>query len=275
VSKSGSIRVSAKVQCRLAERGWGRTPEISRRVSGGRIRCLSAVTLIGIGQRNFSIEFRIEVAPEITILEHLVIEFVNKSRVTFKLKTTTGVSVQAELDVFIGHLRDRSWLVRTMSEPAFAQARAKLSLTAIPALTDWLVARAEQYGFVPRWGGLRLVAADASTMRLGLRASHVKRDYMNLDKPRISTIYVDLPDATRKLYDELETEFITKVAGTGIRALNTATLLLQVSSGAICTAVGAAVYFELHDWTPWKASWRSYVVSSCSWCSSSNPTSTV
>ena len=34
---------------------------------------------------------------------------------------------------------------------------------------------AEHYGFVSHWHGLRLVAADASTVRFGLRASHVKR----------------------------------------------------------------------------------------------------
>ena len=50
------------------------------------------------------------------------------------------------------------------SEQAFAQARAKLSLTAIPLLND----------FVPHWKGLRLVGTDASAVRFGLRASHVK-----------------------------------------------------------------------------------------------------
>jgi hypothetical protein len=89
--------------------------------------------------------------------------------------TGMRMSIQAELDMFFGHLQGGSLLVRKVSEQAFAQARAKLSLTAIPALNDWLVARAEQYGFVPRWCRLRLVAADASTMRFGLRASHVKR----------------------------------------------------------------------------------------------------
>ena len=48
-------------------------------------------------------------------------------------------------------------------------------MKAIPLLNDWLIERAEHYGFVPRWNGLRLVAADASTVRFGLRASHVKR----------------------------------------------------------------------------------------------------
>ena len=89
--------------------------------------------------------------------------------------TGMRMSIQAELDVFFGHLQGSSQLLRTVSEQAFAQARAKLSLTAIPLLNDWLVAHAEQHGFVPRWCRLRLVAADAFTMRFGLRASHVKR----------------------------------------------------------------------------------------------------
>ena len=89
--------------------------------------------------------------------------------------TGMRMSVRAELDTFFGHLRQQAQLVHEVSEQAFAQARAKLSLTAIPRLNDWLIARAEQDRFVPRWHGLRLVAADASTMRFGLRASHVKR----------------------------------------------------------------------------------------------------
>jgi hypothetical protein len=56
--------------------------------------------------------------------------------------TGTCMSIQAELDVFFGHLQNGSQLVRTVSEQAFAQARAKLSLSAIPALNDWLVVRA-------------------------------------------------------------------------------------------------------------------------------------
>lgn len=84
-------------------------------------------------------------------------------------------SIQAELDTFFAHLRQQAQLVHEVSEQAFAQARAKLSPTAIPSLNDWLVARAEADKFVPRWHGLRLVAADASTVRFGLRASHVKR----------------------------------------------------------------------------------------------------
>ena len=84
-------------------------------------------------------------------------------------------SIQAELDEFFAHLRQQAQLVRHVSEQAFAQARAKLSSTAIPRLNDWVIERAQHYGFVSRWHGLRLVAADASTVRFGLRASHVLR----------------------------------------------------------------------------------------------------
>ena len=86
--------------------------------------------------------------------------------------TGMRMSVQAELDTFFGHLAGQAQLQRTVSEQAFAQARAKLSLSALPQLNDWVIERAEHYGFIPRWRGLRLVAADASTMRFGLRASH-------------------------------------------------------------------------------------------------------
>jgi len=89
--------------------------------------------------------------------------------------TGMRMSIQAELDTFFAHLRQQAQLVHEVSEQAFSQARAKLSLTAIPRLNDWLIARAERDRFVPRWRGLRLVAADASTLRFGLRASHVKR----------------------------------------------------------------------------------------------------
>lgn len=84
-------------------------------------------------------------------------------------------SVQTELDEFFAHLLQQAQLLREVTEQAFAQARAKLATTAMPALNDWLIEQAEQRGYVSRWNGFRLVAADASTLRFGLRASHVKR----------------------------------------------------------------------------------------------------
>ena len=84
-------------------------------------------------------------------------------------------SVQTELDEFFGHLQQQAQLTHQVSAQAFAQARSKLATTAMPELNDWLIAQAQQHGYLPRWHGFRLVAADASTVRFGLRASHVKR----------------------------------------------------------------------------------------------------
>ena len=84
-------------------------------------------------------------------------------------------SIQAELDEFFAHLEQRAQLARHVSERAFFSARAKLRASAIPSLNAWLVQQADSRGFVPRWHGRRLVAADASTLKFGHRASHVPR----------------------------------------------------------------------------------------------------
>ncbi|PKM01886.1 MAG: transposase, partial [Gammaproteobacteria bacterium HGW-Gammaproteobacteria-7] len=84
-------------------------------------------------------------------------------------------SVQAELDEFFAHLQQQACLVRHVSEQAFAQARAKLSHTALPALNAQLLRMVDEAGGVPRWRGLRRIAVDGSVLRFGLRASHVPR----------------------------------------------------------------------------------------------------
>ena len=64
-------------------------------------------------------------------------------------------------------MRDRS-----LTEQTLGQARVKLASTAIPPPNDWLIDRADTDGYIRRWLGLRLVDAYASTLPLGLRASH-------------------------------------------------------------------------------------------------------
>ncbi len=85
------------------------------------------------------------------------------------------MSVGAELDEFFAHLNEQAALLHKVSAQAFAQARAKLSTCALPRLNEWLIGKLEQAALVPRWRGLRVVAADASNLRFGLRASHVPR----------------------------------------------------------------------------------------------------
>ena len=83
--------------------------------------------------------------------------------------------VQAELDEFFAHLQQQAALIRHVSAQAFAQARAKLHVDALPALNDHLLNLIERAGGVPRWHGLRRIAVDATQLRFGLRASHVPR----------------------------------------------------------------------------------------------------
>lgn len=67
-------------------------------------------------------------------------------------------------------------------------------------------------------------------------------------EPIHNVIPVDLPDAARKVYDELETELVAEVAGGAKLVASTAADLsmkcLQIASGAIYTADG---FTEVHD----------------------------
>lgn len=82
---------------------------------------------------------------------------------------------QAELDEFLGDLQQQAQPLREVTAQGFAKAHAKFSGTALSSLNDWLIEQAERDGYIPRWQGLRLVVADASVMRFGLRTSHVPR----------------------------------------------------------------------------------------------------
>jgi hypothetical protein len=84
-------------------------------------------------------------------------------------------NVKTKLDECFAHLQQQAQLARQVTEQALAKARIKLAATAIPSLNDWLIARAEDDGDLTRWHRLRLVAAGASTLRLGPRASHQSR----------------------------------------------------------------------------------------------------
>ncbi|MEF8738500.1 MAG: IS4 family transposase [Candidatus Accumulibacter necessarius] len=76
--------------------------------------------------------------------------------------------VQSELDAFFANLANRADLLRKVSAQAFAQARKQVSATAFGRLNDhFLTLVDEQFGF-PLWNGLRVVAGDATVLRLTL-----------------------------------------------------------------------------------------------------------
>jgi hypothetical protein len=78
-------------------------------------------------------------------------------------------SVQNELNAFFAHLENQADLTRRASAQAFSKARRQFSHLAFSRLNDRLMALVAQEGAVPRWHGLRVVAADASKMRLFLQ----------------------------------------------------------------------------------------------------------
>ena len=80
-------------------------------------------------------------------------------------------SQQATLDGFFGSLNDLALPLRGVSDRAFARAREQLHMPALAALNDFVIDRAEAAGMVPRWCGLRLVAADGSVLMPAVRPS--------------------------------------------------------------------------------------------------------
>ncbi len=78
-------------------------------------------------------------------------------------------SVQNELNSFFAHLVNQADLVREVSAQAFSQARKHFSHLAFTRLNQQLIRLIMQHLDVPRWNGLRVVAADGSKMRLFLQ----------------------------------------------------------------------------------------------------------
>jgi hypothetical protein len=77
--------------------------------------------------------------------------------------------VQTELDRFFAVLRNQAELVRRVSAQALSKARRNLPHMVFTDLNQCLLALVEQHVDVPRWHGLRVVAADASDVRLAAR----------------------------------------------------------------------------------------------------------
>jgi len=91
------------------------------------------------------------------------------------LLSQRGQSQQVTLDSFFASLCDRAAPLRGISDRGFAKARDRLHMPALSALNDLLVRRADETGLIPRWHGLRVVAADGSVLMPAVRASHLPR----------------------------------------------------------------------------------------------------
>jgi len=76
--------------------------------------------------------------------------------------------VQSELDVFFANLANRAELMREVSAQAFAKARMQVSAAAFPLLNDRFLGLVDDHFGFPLWHGLRVVAGDATVLRLTL-----------------------------------------------------------------------------------------------------------
>lgn len=110
-------------------------------------------------------------------------------------------SQQALLDTFFTNCRaaagSSAGLLRVVSDRAFAKARSHLHMPALCWLNDWVLDRAEAAAMVPRWQGLRLVAADASVLMPAIRNCHRTRSPASADQ-RLFALY--LPQAELTLH---------------------------------------------------------------------------
>lgn len=75
-------------------------------------------------------------------------------------------AIQSELDQFFANLRNRADSVREVTAQAFSKARYQVSALVFGDLNRQLIELTEAHLGIPRWRGLRVVAADGSTVRL-------------------------------------------------------------------------------------------------------------
>jgi hypothetical protein len=84
-------------------------------------------------------------------------------------------SQQVTLDEFFTSALGESAPSRGVSDRAFDKARKKLHLPALQWLNARLLDSAAQADLIPLWRGMRLVAADGSTLQPAMRACHRSR----------------------------------------------------------------------------------------------------
>lgn len=92
---------------------------------------------------------------------------------TFLLSGLQG-AVQSELDQFFANLRNRADSVRVVTAQAFASARIKISALVFADVNRQLMALVAIHLPIPRWRGLRVIAADGSKVRLTVMKNEVR-----------------------------------------------------------------------------------------------------
>ena len=105
------------------------------------------------------------------------------------LLSMSSQSQQATLDGFFASVCANPVPLRGVSDRAFAKARDHLHMPALVALNDLVIRRADEAGFVMRWEGLRVVAADASLLMPAVRPCLLSRSAAAPDQ-RLFALYL-------------------------------------------------------------------------------------
>jgi Transposase DDE domain len=108
-----------------------------------------------------------------------------------------GQSQQVMLDSYFGTLAEDGDWQRLVSARGFAKARERLSWSALARLNTFVVDCADKLGLVPRWQGLRVVAADSSALMPAVRPCFTSRRLADAEQ-RLFTLY--LPGAELTLH---------------------------------------------------------------------------
>jgi len=83
-------------------------------------------------------------------------------------------AVQSELDQFFANLRNRADSVRVVTAQAFANARLNISALVFADVNRHLMDLVAEHLPIPRWRGLRVIAADGSKVRLTVMKNGVR-----------------------------------------------------------------------------------------------------
>jgi hypothetical protein len=108
------------------------------------------------------------------------------------------------LDGFFGSLGRPAAAV---SDRAFAKARSRLHMPALDWLNRWLIERADAAGFMPRWCGMRPVAADASVLMPAIRRCSKTRGLAAADQ-RLFALF--LPGAELTLHAQVHSSSVSE-----------------------------------------------------------------
>jgi len=175
-------------------------------------------------------------------------------------------------------LRQGGKRAQALGKVAHAHATRFIELTGTPSpngLIDlwgqaWFLDRGERLGrsfrgFTDRWFRSERVGADPHAVKLepyphargeienrlrDLCLSLDARDWFDIREPIVTTIEVDLPDAVRKLYNDMEREMFMSLQDNDIEAFNAASRTikcLQIANGAVYVDEAASAYEEVHD----------------------------